>query len=93
MPDMEAHARQPMQWLTIQVMLRAATQASSLFGLAEHLRAFFKCQHLEPLLGGGILQMTVPDKPTSPAQRYVLTNAGVQLKLLHKQQQALSRTA
>lgn len=51
-------------------------------------RAFFKRQHLEPLLGGGILQMTVPDKPTSPAQRYVLTDAGVQLKLLHEQQQA-----
>lgn len=51
-------------------------------------RAFFKRQHLEPLLAGGILQMTVPDKPTSPAQRYVLTDAGVQLKLLHEQQQA-----
>lgn len=55
-------------------------------------RAFFKRQHLEPLLAGGILQMTVPDKPTSPAQRYVLTDAGVQLKLLHEQQQASSRT-
>lgn len=51
-------------------------------------RAYFKRQHLEPLLAGGILQMTVPDKPTSPAQRYVLTDAGVQLKLLHEQQQA-----
>lgn len=55
-------------------------------------RAFFKRQHLEPLLAGGILQMTVPDKPTSPAQRYVLTDAGVQLKLLHEQQQAASST-
>jgi ATP-dependent DNA helicase RecG len=34
-------------------------------------RAIFKCQH--PLLAGGILPMTVPDKPTSPTQRYVLT--------------------
>ncbi len=51
-------------------------------------RAFFKRQHLEPLLAGGILQMTVPDKPTSPSQRYVLTDAGIQLKLLHEQQGA-----
>ncbi len=51
-------------------------------------RAFFKRQHLEPLLAGGILRMTVPDKPTSPAQRYVLTETGVKLKQLHEQQAA-----
>jgi ATP-dependent DNA helicase RecG len=51
-------------------------------------RAFFKRQHLEPLLAGGILRMTVPDKPTSPAQRYVLTETGVKLKRLHEQQAA-----
>jgi ATP-dependent DNA helicase RecG len=55
-------------------------------------RAFFKRQHLEPLLAGGILQMTVPDKPTSPAQRYVLTETGVKLKQLHEQQQAADQT-
>jgi len=49
-------------------------------------RAFFKRAHLEPLLAGGILQMTVPDKPTSPAQRYVLTTAGLTLRQLHAQQ-------
>lgn len=51
-------------------------------------RAFFKRQHLESLLAGGILQMTVPNKPTSPAQRYVLTEVGVKLKQLREQQQA-----
>jgi ATP-dependent DNA helicase RecG len=51
-------------------------------------RAFFKRQHLEPLLAGGILKMTVPDKPTSPAQRYVLTESGVKLKQLHEQRAA-----
>ena len=51
-------------------------------------RAFFKRLHLEPLLAGGILRMTVPDKPTSPAQRYVLTETGVKLKQLHEQQAA-----
>lgn len=51
-------------------------------------RAFFKRLHLEPLLAGGILRMTVPDKPTSPVQRYVLTETGVKLKQLHEQQAA-----
>lgn len=48
-------------------------------------RAFFKRLHLEPLLAGGILRMTVPDKPTSPAQRYLLTETGVKLKAMHGQ--------
>jgi len=30
--------------------------------------------------------MTVPDKPTSPAQRYVLTATGLKLRQLHAQQ-------
>jgi ATP-dependent DNA helicase RecG len=35
------------------------------------------------LLDGGIIRMTVPDKPTSSKQRYVLTDAGLKLKSLH----------
>lgn len=65
---------------------RSITELLSHVGLKQ--RAFFKRQHLDALLAGGILRMTVPDKPTSPAQRYVLTEAGIQLKLLHEQQQA-----
>lgn len=65
---------------------RSITELLSHVGLKQ--RAFFKRQHLDALLVGGILRMTVPDKPTSPAQRYVLTEAGIQLKLLHEQQQA-----
>lgn len=60
--------------------------------LTEHTghkqRAHFKRQHLEPLLAGGIVRMTEPDKPTSPNQRYVLTEAGVQLKVWREQQAA-----
>lgn len=76
------------QWqiVTFADVPRAITELLNHVGLRQ--RAFFKRQHLEPLLAGGILQMTVPDKPTSPAQRYVLTEAGIQLKLLHEQQGA-----
>ena len=45
-------------------------------------RPQFKAAHMEPLITGGILGMTVPDKPTSPKQRYVLTQAGLKLKEL-----------
>jgi ATP-dependent DNA helicase RecG len=38
-----------------------------------------------------LIRLTIPDKMRSP-QRYMLTDAGVQLKLLHEQQQASSRT-
>jgi ATP-dependent DNA helicase RecG len=43
-------------------------------------RAHFRSQHLEPLLRAGILRMTIPDKPRSSAQRYVLTENGIRLK-------------
>ncbi len=46
-------------------------------------RPFFKATHLEPLLAAGLLRMTVPDKPRSSNQHYVLTEAGVKLKALH----------
>ena len=76
------------QW-HIVAFADAPRSITELMGRTGHKqRAFFKRQHLEPLLAGGILKMTVPDKPTSPAQRYVLTEAGVKLKQLHEQQQA-----
>ncbi len=48
-------------------------------------RPHFKSHHLEPLLAGGVLRMTVPDKPRSPKQQYVLTDVGLKLKVMHEQ--------
>ncbi|WP_043741287.1 MULTISPECIES: RNA-binding domain-containing protein [Pseudomonadota] len=48
-------------------------------------RPHFVTTHIEPLLAGGVLRLTLPEKPRSPNQRYVLTEAGVKLKLLHEQ--------
>lgn len=48
-------------------------------------RPHFVATHLEPLLAGGVLRLTLPDRPRSPNQRYVITEAGVKLKLLHEQ--------
>ncbi len=43
-------------------------------------RGYFKKRHLDPLLAGGVLRMTHPDRPKHPNQAYVLTEAGVELK-------------
>ena len=48
------------------------------FGLTH--RTFFRRNHLEPLLRGGVLRMTHPDQTNHPDQAYVLTEDGVKLK-------------
>jgi len=48
-------------------------------------RPHFVAAHMKPLLSGGVLRPTIPDKPRSSQQRYVLTDAGIQLKLLREQ--------
>ena len=60
-----------------------AAELQSATGLKQ--RAHFVTQHLNPLLDGGVLRRTIPEKPTSPNQQYVLTEAGVKLKALHRQ--------
>lgn len=69
--------------------------ARSLAELMEHTgysqRPYFKAQHIEPLLTGGILRMTVPDKPRSSKQRYELTEAGIKLRAWRADQQATTQ--
>ena len=48
-------------------------------------RPHFVTTHIEPLLAGGVLRLTLPDKPRPPNQRYLLSETGVKLKLLHEQ--------
>ncbi|MEI6207841.1 MAG: RNA-binding domain-containing protein [Desulfuromonadales bacterium] len=43
-------------------------------------RSFFQSKHLKPLLAGRILRRTIPDKPNSSDQKYVLTEMGIKLK-------------
>jgi ATP-dependent DNA helicase RecG len=39
-------------------------------------RTKFRDQVVTPLLGAGLLELTVPDKPRSPRQQYRTTAAG-----------------
>jgi len=43
-------------------------------GMSGDTRAFRR--YIEPLLTGGYIEMTVPDKPKSKLQRYRLTGKG-----------------
>ncbi len=60
---------------------RSMADIMSELGLAH--RTFFRRNHLEPLLAGGVLRMIHPDRPNHPDQAYVLTEAGAALKALH----------
>ena len=46
-------------------------------------RTFFRRNHLQPLVDAGIVRMTNPDNRNAANQRYVLTEAGVELKAAH----------
>ena len=43
-------------------------------GRTDHTK--FRNQDIRPLLLSGLLEMTIPDKPTSSKQRYRLTEKG-----------------
>jgi hypothetical protein len=55
------------------------SQAELLALLGVKHRAFFSKRHLQPLIDGGLLQLTHPDQPTDPRQRYSLTPVGAEI--------------
>lgn len=54
-------------------------------------RPHFVAQYLEPLLQARVLRMTVPDRPRSPNQQYVLTEAGIKLRVMRAYRQPAAR--
>ena len=42
-------------------------------------RTKFRKKFITPLITDGLLQMTIPDKPNSPKQKYVITEKGKKL--------------
>lgn len=55
-------------------------------------RPHFIARYLEPLLQARVLRMTVPERPRSPNQQYVLTEAGLKLRTLRTNQQPNAHT-
>ena len=39
----------------------------------------FRKKFIHPLLAEGLIEMTIPDKPQSPNQQYVITEEGLKL--------------
>ena len=68
------------QWRIIELCDVPRRLANVMVAIGETDRSHFKRQHVDPLLEGGILRMTIPGKPSAAAQRYVLTEAGAALK-------------
>jgi ATP-dependent DNA helicase RecG len=56
----------------LQILPRRALQEALGLSDDEHFRKTF----LLPALAGGLIEMTLPDKPTSRMQQYRLTAAG-----------------
>ena len=82
----QAHALQELDeaaWKIVMFcdMPRSMADIMSEVGLTH--RTFFRRNHLEPLLAGGVLRMIHPDRPNHPDQAYVLTEAGAALKARH----------
>lgn len=55
---------------------RKVSELMAEVGLAH--KATFRANYLKPALGKGLIEMTHPDSPNSPAQRYRLTEYGKQ---------------
>ena len=68
------------QWKIIMFCDIPRSVADMMNGLGLTHRTFFRRNHLEPLLRGGVLRMTHPEQPNHPDQAYVLTEDGVKLK-------------
>ncbi len=71
------------QWKIVKIVMfcdvpRSVAAMMDELGLTH--RTFFRRNHLEPLLQGGVLRMTHPEQPNHPDQAYVLTEDGVKLK-------------
>jgi ATP-dependent DNA helicase RecG len=70
------------QWLIVASADAPRSIGELMAATGYKQRPYFKATHLKPLLDGGVIRMTVPDKPNSSKQKYVLTDAGLKLKAL-----------
>ena len=59
------------------------TELKELYGWSNTTK--FKAKYIAPLIDAQIVAMTLPDKPTSPNQRYFLTEVGKSLLANMKQ--------
>ena len=77
---MSAAALSDMQWRIVALCDVPRLLAEIMADLGVANRGYFKKTHLDPLIRAGIVALTNPAQPRAPSQRYLLTEAGVELK-------------
>jgi ATP-dependent DNA helicase RecG len=65
----------------VRVLDRDRSRVQILEGLGLRNRSNLVVNYLRPALGAGLVEMTIPDKPTSGRQRYRLTPLGRELRV------------
>ncbi|MBX7228948.1 MAG: putative DNA binding domain-containing protein [Burkholderiaceae bacterium] len=68
------------QWQIVMACDVPRSMATLMEALAMTHRTFFRRNHLDPMIKGGILSMRYPEQPNHPDQAYGLTEIGVELK-------------
>lgn len=68
---------------------KSLAELMALLGMTH--RTHFRTRHLMPLLDENIIRMTNPHKPNAANQRYILTEAGVELRAIHFNAEQASR--
>ena len=76
----------------VRVLDRARSRVEILQGLGLRNRSNLVVNYLRPALDAGLVEMTIPDKPTSGRQKYRLTLLGRELRLV-LEERARSRDA
>ena len=77
---MPAAALSDMQWRIVASCDVPRLLAEIMDALGVVNRGYFKKTHLDPLIRAGFIALTNPAQPRAPSQRYMLTEAGVELK-------------
>ena len=77
---MPAAALSDMQWRIVAFCDVPRLLAEIMDDLGVVNRGYFKKTHLDPLIRAGFIALTNPAQPRAPSQRYMLTEAGVELK-------------
>ena len=77
---MPAAALSDMQWRIVASCDVPRLLAELMDDLGVVNRGYFKKTHLDPLIRAGFIALTNPAQPRAPSQRYMLTEAGVELK-------------
>lgn len=69
------------QWKIIELCDVPKPLTSIMDACGKTHRGFFMRNYLNPMINGGIIQLTNPDNPRAPNQKYVLTQVGLELNV------------